>query len=72
VVKVRSRRPALLDAHDADFGEMRDWWIIDITFAIVNEKDTQEQENTSEDSGTATVYLLPTYLPPTGVDNGIH
>ena len=23
-------------------------------------------------SGTATVYLLPTYLPPTGVDNGIH
>jgi hypothetical protein len=71
MVEVRSRRPALLDAHDAGFGEMRDWWIIDITFAIATE-DTQERENASEDSGTAAVYLLPTYLPPTGVDNGIH
>ena len=36
-MEVRRRRPALLDAHDADFGEMRDWWIMDIAFAIAGE-----------------------------------
>ena len=63
-MEARSRRPALLDAHDADFGGMRNCRIMDFTFAIAREQDTQEQENTSEDSGTATVYLF-THLPAT-------
>lgn len=47
-MEVRSRRPALLDAHDADFGELRDRWVIEIIFAVAGEQDTQERENTSE------------------------
>lgn len=36
-MEIRSRRPALLDAHDADIGERLDWQVIDITFAIATE-----------------------------------
>jgi hypothetical protein len=64
-VEGRSRRPALLDAHDAKFGGVYKLGFKDTAFAIEIKQDTQEQENTSENSGTATAYLLlTTYLPP--------
>jgi hypothetical protein len=73
VVEVRSRRPALLEAHDADFGESvkmiicwRYFFDRDQVGYLRRNKKTHPKK-----SGTATVYLLPTYLPPTGVDNGL-
>lgn len=71
-MEARSRRPALLDAHDADLVSCETGGLSRLLLRSRENKTRRNEKIHPKNSGTATVYLLPTYLPPTGVDIGIH